>query len=148
MREISPSLPLPSLQPLKLLGKMDPRSQSSCAFWPQGAPACEELGVPREVGCSRATRALLRGLRPGPMAALSLSTLPSSKGHRCLMGLLVAAGRLTHVLLTLCGMGHSRPCTPVTHMSSSQLWVSGFSGALDNKVLGPVPSSPTAAQTD
>ena len=37
---------------------------------------------------------LFRGLRPGPMAALSLSNLPSSRGHRCLRDLLVAAAAL------------------------------------------------------
>ena len=140
--------PCPSPAPQALRAKWTPDLKAAVPSGhrvPQPAWSWESPG---KWGAAGLQRALFRGLWPGPMAALSLSTLPSSKGHRCLRDLLVAAGRFTHFLLILCGMGHSRPCTPVTHMSSSQLCVSGFSGALANKVLGPIPSSPTAAQTD
>lgn len=45
--------------------------------------------------------------------------------------------RPPYTLLSYCGTGHSGPCTPVhTRVSSSQLRVSGLSGALADKVLG------------
>lgn len=56
--------------------------------------------------------------------------------------------RPPYALLSYCGTGHSRPCTPVTHVSSCQLCVSGLSGALADKVLGLIPSSPAVAQAD
>ena len=66
MREISPSLPLPSLQPLKLLGQNRPQISKQLCLLATGCPSLQGAGSPQGSGVQQGYTSTPQGSEARP----------------------------------------------------------------------------------